>query len=133
MNLRPSTCIKIPEGHKKITIEQRSTAVAIPADNPRSGFAGVLAASLQSFAVATERISEWAGETAQHFGALVSALMGPAVVSVYAVALWSLSANFGWTDSFLFTSGALSNWLIWLALAILVHVAASILRRRIEE
>lgn len=111
----------------------RSTAVAIPAENPRSGFAAVLAGALQSFAVVTERGAEWAGETAQQFGALVSALMGPAVVSAYAIALWSLSANFGWTDSFLFASGALSNWLIWLALAILLHVAASILRRRIEE
>jgi len=116
-----------------MTIEPRSTAVAIPAENPRSGFAGVLAGALQSFAIVTERAAEWAGETAQQFGALVSALMGPAVVSAYAVALWSLSANFGWTDSFLFASGALSNWLVWLALAILLHVAASILRRRIEE
>jgi hypothetical protein len=126
-----------------MTIEQRSavvrstvvgsSAVAIPAENPRAGFAGVLAGALQSFAVVTERVAEWAAETAQHFGALVSALMGPAVVSAYAVALWSLAANFGWTDSFMFTSGALSNWLIWLSLAILVHVAASILRRRIEE
>jgi hypothetical protein len=110
-----------------------STVIAIAAENPRSGFAGVLAGALQSFAVVTERAAEWAGETAQQFGALVSALMGPAVVSAYAIALWSLSANFGWTDSFLFASGALSNWLIWLALAILLHVAASILRRRIEE
>jgi len=121
-----------------MTIEPRSTvvgstAVAIPVESPRSGFAGVLAGALQSFAIVTERAAEWAGETAQQFGALVSALMGPAVVSVYAIALWSLSASFGWTDSFLFTSGALSNWLIWLVLAILVHVAASILRRRIEE
>ena len=116
-----------------MTIEPRSTAVAIPAENPRSGFPGLLAGALQSFAVVMERVGGWAGETAQQFGALVSALMGPAVLCAYAVALWSLSANLGWTDSFLFTSGALSNWLIWLALAILVHSAASILRRRIEE
>jgi len=112
-----------------MTIEPRSTAVAIRAENPRSWSAG----ALQSFVFVTERVASWAGETAQHFGALVSALMGPAVLSAYAVALWSLAANLGWADNFLFTSGALSNWLIWLALAILVNVAASILRRRIEE
>ena len=81
-----------------MAMERRSTVVAIAAENPRSGFAGVLAGALQSFAVVTERAAEWAGETAQQFGALVSALMGPAVVSVYAIALWSLSASFGWTE-----------------------------------
>ncbi|MGH9693027.1 MAG: hypothetical protein ACRD5Z_02710, partial [Bryobacteraceae bacterium] len=84
-------------------------------------------------AVVTARGAEWAGETAQQFGAVVSALMAPAVLCADAIAVWSLTADLGWTDNFLFTSGALSNWLIWLALAILVHLAASILRRRIEE
>jgi hypothetical protein len=112
-----------------MTMEPRSRAIAIPAENWRTWVTG----ALQPLASFTERAGEWAGETAQNFGALVSALMGPAVVCVYALALWSLSANFGWTDSFVFTSGALSNWLIWLGLAILVHAAASVLRRRVEE
>lgn len=76
---------------------------------------------------------EWAGDTAQKFGALVSALMGPAVVSVYALALWSLASNLGWTDTFVFSTGPLSNWLVWLALAILVNVAAGILRRHTQS
>jgi hypothetical protein len=61
--------------------------------------------------------------------------MGPAVFSAYAFAVWSLAANLGWTDSFIFTTGALSNWLVWLSLAIAVNVAAGILRRhsQIEE
>ena len=116
-----------------MTMEPRSRAIAIPAENLRTWFVGVFAGVSQPVASFTERAAEWAGETAQNFGALVSALMGPAVLCAYAVALWSLSASFGWTDSFLFTSGALSNWLVWLALAILLHSAASILRRRIEE
>lgn len=116
-----------------MTIEPQSRAVAIPAENPRTWFTGVLAGALQPFAFVTERTGQWAGETAQQFGTVVSALMGPAVLCAYAVAVWSLTADLGWTDNFLFTSGALSNWLIWLAIAILVHMAASILRRRIEE
>jgi hypothetical protein len=116
-----------------MTMEPQSRAVAIPAENSRTWFAGVLAGALQPLAFVTERAAEWAGETAQNFGALVSALMGPAILCAYAFAVWSLSANLGWTDTFLFTSGPLSNWLIWLGLAILVHAAASILRRRIEE
>jgi hypothetical protein len=61
--------------------------------------------------------------------------MAPAVFSAYAFVVWSLAANLGWTDSFIFTSGALSNWLVWLALAIVVNVAASILQRhsRLED
>jgi hypothetical protein len=116
-----------------MTIEPQSRAVAIPAENPRTWLTGILAGVLQPVAVVTERGAEWAGETAQQFGAVVSALMAPAVLCAYAVAVWSLTADLGWTDNFLFTSGALSNWLIWLAIAILVHMAASILRRRIEE
>jgi hypothetical protein len=110
-------------------VQPRSNVVAIPVENTRSWPAGLL----QAGATITERVGSWAGETAQHFGALVSALMAPAVLSAYAFALWSLAANLGWTDSFLFTSGAFSNWLIWLALAVLVNVAASILRKRVEE
>jgi hypothetical protein len=110
-------------------VEPRSNVVAIPAENPRSWSAGLLQAGV----LITERVAGWAGETAQHFGALVSALMAPAVLSAYVFALWALAANLGWTDSFLFTSGAFSNWLIWLALAILVNLAASILRKRVEE
>lgn len=75
----------------------------------------------------------WAKDTAQEFGGLVAALMGPAVVSAYALAAWSLAANLGWTDTFMFDKGPLSNWLIWLGIAILVNLAASILRRRSQQ
>jgi hypothetical protein len=71
----------------------------------------------------------WASDTAQEFGNLVSALMGPAVFSGYALAAWSLAANLGWTDNFLFPAGPLSNWLVWLSIAILINMAASVLRR----
>jgi hypothetical protein len=61
--------------------------------------------------------------------------MGPAIVSAYAFAAWSLAANLGWTDSFLFSSGALSNCFVWFGIAVLVHLASGILRRhtRSEE
>ena len=76
------------------------------------------------------RAAGWAVNTAQDFGSLVSALMGPAVFSAYAFAFWSLAANLGWTDTFLYATGPLSNWLIWLGIAILLHVAADVLKRR---
>ena len=72
----------------------------------------------------------WAVDTAQKFASLVSILMGPAILSLYAFAAWSLTAELGWTDSFPFQGGPLSNWMIWTGLAVLLHIAASILRRR---
>lgn len=76
-----------------------------------------------------KNVGAWATETAQQFGALLAALMGPAVFSSYMFALWSLADNLGRTDSFVFHNGPLSNWLIWLGFAILIHVATIILRR----
>ena len=108
--------------------ESRTTAIDVVIEPAR---AWTLSA-LQATGSTLSRGAVWAGDTAQKFGALVSALMGPAVVSVYALALWSLASNLGWTDTFVFSSGPLSNWLVWLAVAILVHLAAGILRRHTQ-
>ncbi len=107
--------------------QTRTTAIAITTETPRS--AGLLQALRSSFVSA----GVWATDTAQEFGALVAALMGPAVFLGYAFAVWSLAANLGWTDTFLFGSGPLSNWLVWLSIAILVNVAASILYRHTRQ
>jgi hypothetical protein len=107
-------------------VEQRSTAVAIRAENPRSWPTVVLHGSV----LVLERIGTWANDTAQQFGAMVAALMGPAVLSIYAVVAWSLAANLGWTDTFVFKAGPLSNWMIWMGLAVLMSVAAGILQKR---
>jgi hypothetical protein len=103
--------------------ETRTTAIAVRPQLSR------VAGMMQSSATFFERIGYWAGDTAQEFGSLVSALMGPAVFSAYALAVWSLAADLNWTNTFPFTSGPLSNWLIWFGIAILVNLAASILRK----
>lgn len=105
--------------------ETRTTAIAVRVETVRTGVLGVV----QTLGEAVGRIGAWAGDTAQHFGALLSALMGPAVFSAYAFAAWSLANNLGKTDTFVFTAGPLSNWLVWLAIAILVNLAALVLRR----
>ncbi len=105
--------------------ETRTTAVAVRAEPARAW----ISATLESSVDVLGRAGAWAADTAQQFGALLAALMGPAVFSVYAFVLWSLSANLGWTDSFVFQTGPLSNWLVWTAFAILITLAASILRR----
>jgi hypothetical protein len=109
--------------------ESRTTAIAVLTEPARLW----TVSALQAAGNTVSHGLEWAGDTAQKFGALVSALMGPAVVSVYALALWSLASNLGWTDTFVFSRGPLSNWLVWLAIAVLVHLAAGILRRHTQS
>lgn len=87
---------------------------------------------LQTIAAGIRGLGAWATETAQQFAALLAALMGPAVFSLYGFAAWSLADNLGWTDTFVFHSGPLSNWLIWLGAAILINIATSILRRHTQ-
>jgi hypothetical protein len=105
--------------------ETRTTAVAVRTEPARAWLTG----ALDSSADILGRAGAWAADTAQQFGALLAALMGPAVFSVYAFAFWSLSDNLGWTDTFVFQTGPLSNWLVWIGFAILITLAASILRR----
>ncbi|MBV9761304.1 MAG: hypothetical protein JO340_12130 [Acidobacteriaceae bacterium] len=105
--------------------ETRTSAIAIRMEPARAWALGALQMGGNSFV----RGAVWATETAQTFGSLLSALMGPAVFSAYAFTVWSLSSNLGWTDTFVFTTGPLSNWLVWLAIAILINLASSILKR----
>ncbi len=107
--------------------ETPTNAIAITAETPHT------AEFIQANTHVLARVGVWATDTAQEFGALVAALMGPAVFSAYAVAAWSLASNLGWTDTFFFSSGPLSNWLVWLFIAIVTNLAASILRRRTRQ
>jgi hypothetical protein len=106
-------------------IEPRATAVTIEQEPNRAGAISLVRATT----LAVDRVGVWAGDTAQQFGVLVAVLMGPAVFSVYAFAVWALAGNLGWSDSFVFASGPLSNWIIWIGAAILIHAAATILKK----
>jgi hypothetical protein len=106
-------------------IEPRATAVTIerePVPVPAISF-------VQATLLAVSRVGTWAGDTAQQFAMLVAVLMGPAVFLGYAFAVWALAGNLGWTDTFLFTSGAFSNWLVWVSIAVLVNTAAAVLKK----
>ncbi len=109
--------------------ETRTTAVAVRTESARPWVLN----TAQGVGEVLAHVGAWAGDTAQQFGALLSALMAPAVFSVYALALWSLADNLGWTSTFVFTAGPLSNWLVWLSIAILVNLAASVLKRRTQS
>jgi hypothetical protein len=87
----------------------------------------------QVVATSLGNAGSWVASIAQKGGSLVAALMGPAVLSVYVFAMWSLTASMGWTDSFPFESGPLSSWLIWLALAACLHFASTLLQKTKER
>ena len=106
--------------------ETQPTAIAVTAEQVRPIPVGLL----RVLANATRESATWAGSTAQRLGEIVSALMGPAVVCAYAFTAWSLAANAGWTNTFIFSTGPLSNWFVWLLIAALITLASSILRRR---
>jgi len=109
--------------------ETRTTATAIRIEPARAWAVGLM----QATGTILGRAGAWAGDTAQEFGAVLSALMGPAVFSAYALTFWCLAADLGWTNTFVFSAGPLSNWLVWLALAVLVTLAKSILKRHTQR
>jgi hypothetical protein len=79
------------------------------------------------------RTGRWFGDVAQKFAALLADLLGPAVFLAYSLTAWDMASSFGWASSFIISSGPLSNWLVWLALAIILNLAASILKRRTQN
>jgi hypothetical protein len=81
----------------------------------------------------TSRVGEWANDTAVEFAALISALLAPAVVSAYLIALWSITSDMGVAGEFMVDSGPFSNWIVWIAIAISLHLGASILRRHVRR
>lgn len=115
--------------------ETQSTAIAVRTEIVSTTVSGS-ALSLQGLLVPAGqtivRAGHWASDTAQKFGTLLSELLGPAVFTVYAFAAWSLASNLGWTNSFIFSAGPLANWIVWLGMAILLNVSASILKRHIQ-
>lgn len=108
--------------------EPRNSAAALVIAPARAWTINVVQTANAAFA----KTGEWAVETAQQFATVVGVLMGPAVLSGYAFACWSLAANLGWTDTFPYTAGALSNSFVWAGLAILLHLATVVLRRHTQ-
>jgi uncharacterized protein YhjY with autotransporter beta-barrel domain len=120
---------KFQQGTNNKMSEPRSTAVALVRAPARAWTAGIVQTTGTTFS----RVGLWAADTAQQSASAVAVLLGPAVFSGYAFALWSLAANLGWTSTFPYTAGPLSNWLIWTGIAILLHIATQILRRQTKS
>ncbi|MBV9267546.1 MAG: hypothetical protein JO061_15365 [Acidobacteriaceae bacterium] len=105
--------------------QPRETALVLQTQPARTWTIGIF----QAAGAGLGRVGVWAVDTAQEFGSVLSVLMGPAVFLAYAFASWSLAANLGWTATFPYSAGPLSNWLVWVSIAVLVHIASDVLRR----
>jgi hypothetical protein len=58
------------------------------------------------------------------------AIAAPAVLVIYAIAAWGLTSDLGLTEAFPWTVGPLSNWMIWLGLALLSNLVLVVSTRQ---
>jgi hypothetical protein len=59
---------------------------------------------------------------------LVVVLGGPTLLISYGFVLWSLAADLGLNNSFLWSEGPLHNWMIWLVAAVLLTLVFRVAR-----
>jgi hypothetical protein len=64
---------------------------------------------------------------------VLPALLTPAAVVALVLGLWRVSSDLGWTEQFLIPSGFFSHWQVWIALAIVLQVAAASLVAKINS
>ena len=60
---------------------------------------------------------------------VVSAFLTPTAVVAFALAIWRLGDDMGWTGEFPVASGLFSHWLVWLALALGIQMSGRLLHR----
>ena len=65
----------------------------------------------------------------KHLAWAAGALLTPAAVMAFALALWRLSTDLGWARQFAFSEGLLSHWQVWAALAVVLQLCAWALGR----
>jgi hypothetical protein len=63
----------------------------------------------------------------QFVNVLVS-LLTPASMLALVFGLWRVSEDLGWTEAFVIPTGLFSHWQVWMALAIVLKMAASSLQ-----
>ena len=59
----------------------------------------------------------------------IAALVTPATLLAFLLAFWRMSADLGLTSAFPITTGLLSHWQVWLAIAICAQYYTSTLNR----
>jgi hypothetical protein len=54
-------------------------------------------------------------------------------LSIYAMAVWCITSSLGLNNSFPWPTGPLSNWMVWLGLALAANLGAFLRRSDIQE
>jgi hypothetical protein len=65
---------------------------------------------------------------ARHLALACAALLIPISLMAYVLGFWRLAADMGMAGAFVFY-GLFSHWQVWIALALALHVTASLLNR----
>lgn len=61
---------------------------------------------------------------------LIAFALRPAALIALVCGIWRLGIDLGWTQDFFVSAGLFSHWQVWLALALAMITAASMLARR---
>ncbi len=99
-----------------------NTRAAALYTQPSSASLSKIQALLEQTAAATK-----AAFRRQFVNVLVS-LLTPASMLALVFGLWRVSADLGWTEAFVISSGLFSHWQVWMALAVALKMAASSLQ-----
>ncbi len=59
----------------------------------------------------------------------IAALVTPATLLAFVLAFWRMTADLGFTSAFPITTGLLSHWQVWLAIAITAQFVTTTLNR----
>jgi len=65
----------------------------------------------------------------RHIASAFAALLTPAGVLSFCLAVWRIAADLSWTNSFAIPSGLFSHWQVWLVAAALLQACAHVLNR----
>ncbi len=64
-----------------------------------------------------------------HVALALAALLTPATLTALALGLWKLAADLRVAGQFAIRDGLFSHWLVWLGVALLVHLIVTLLNR----
>ncbi|HTP87547.1 MAG TPA: hypothetical protein VMJ34_11365 [Bryobacteraceae bacterium] len=59
----------------------------------------------------------------------LSVLLQPVVLAAFVLAAWRFGTDLGWTQDFVISSGPLSHWQTWLAIALVLQAVVIALNR----
>ncbi|MFB3779608.1 MAG: hypothetical protein ACE141_18460 [Bryobacteraceae bacterium] len=69
------------------------------------------------------------GAVERAFALALGAVLTPASAMAAALAFWRLGSDLNWTGQFAISRGLFSHWQVWLAVAVLLQLGASVLNR----